>query len=71
MKILQFILDFIAILVKLITWVVVNGVPFLREIWEEIKDWWSHRNEPTLRTTPGVKLGRFPGLRWVFKSVTK
>jgi len=67
MKILQFILDFIAILVKLITWVVVNGVPFLREIWEEIKDWWSHRKEPTLRATKG----RAPGLRWVFKSVTK
>jgi hypothetical protein len=62
MNVLNKILDVIAVLVKLITWIVVNGVPFLREIIEELKDLF--KKDPELR-------GAAPGFRWIFKSVTK
>jgi len=36
-KVLNQILKFIGILVKVITWIIANGIPFVRGIIEEIK----------------------------------
>lgn len=38
MKVLKTILKILGIIIKVITWIIVNGVPFFRGIWEEIKN---------------------------------
>lgn len=37
MKVLNTILKILGIIIKVITWIIINGVPFFRGIWEEIK----------------------------------
>lgn len=37
MKLLQQLLRLLEIIIKVVTWIIVNGVPFFRGIWEEIQ----------------------------------
>ncbi len=38
MKFLKAVLKILGIIIKVIQWIIVNGIPFIRGIWEEIKN---------------------------------